>query len=157
MRPTLALLADAVSAARDRLETAFPGRAAEARPVAVGWATVESERAEIELTAALGGTLGPFRDAPDDHLLGARCRTAVGGPALFIAALEAATEGRLAASLARLDEGPAAVWFAIAPMPLDGTTPPAVGPFGPERLVILGPRDGRHLLLLDRPPGTIPT
>jgi hypothetical protein len=156
MRPTLALLADAVSVARDRLETVFPGRGAEARPVAVGWATVESERAELELTGALGGTLGPFGDAPGDHLLGARCRTAAGGPALFIAVLEAATEGRLAASLARLDEGPVAVWFALAPMPPDGT-PPAAGPFGPERLVTGGPRDGRHLLLLDGPPGTIPT
>ena len=155
MRPTLALLAEAVSAARDQLETAFPGGGADARPVAVGWATVESARAELELGSALGTTVGPFADAPDDDLLGARCRAAAGGPALSIVVLEPVREWRLAGALARFDEGPVAVWFTLAAMPADGTTPVAAGPFGPERLVVGGRRDRHHLLLLDGPPGTI--
>jgi hypothetical protein len=155
MQPTLAILADAVSAAHDRLEAAFPGRGVGARPVAVGWGTVESARAELELGGALGTTLGPFEDAPDDDLLGARCRTASGGPALSIVVLEPVREWRLAAALARFDEGPVAVWFRLAPMPADGTTPVGDGPLGPERLVVGGRRDRHHLLLLDGPPGTI--
>jgi hypothetical protein len=157
MRPTTAILAEAVSEARDRLKTVFPGQADGADPVAVGWATVESERAEAELTDALGVTIGPFADAPDDGLLGARCRTAAGGPASFIAVLEPTTEGRLAGSLARLGEGPVAVWFMLTQAPVEGTSPVADGPFGPEYLVVRGPRDGRHLLLLVRRPGTIGT
>ena len=157
MRPTLATLADAVSAARDQLETAFPGRAAGARPLAVGWGTVDSERAELELGDALGTTFGPFEDAPDDDLLGARCRTAAGGPVGSIVVLEPVREWRLAASLARFDEGPVAVWFALAAMPVGGTTAIGAGPFGPERLVVGGRRDRHHLLLLDGPPGTIST
>lgn len=157
MGPTPDLLADAVADARDRLEAAFPGRVADARPVAVGWATVESERAEVELDRALGATIGPFEDAPDDTLLGARCRRATGGPASFLIILEPSMEGRLAGSLARLGEGPIAVWFALASVPADGTTRQADGPLGPERLVLHGQGDVRHLLLLGGPPGTIAT
>lgn len=156
MRPTTALLDDAVSAARRRLEAAFPGQAAAARPIAVGWATVEAERAEAELAAGLGEAIGPFIDGPDDALLGGRCRTAPGGPAGFVVAMEPATEGRLAEALARAGEGPLIVWFALATMPGEGLSAAADGPFGPERLVLGGPR-GHHLLLIDGPTGTIPT
>jgi hypothetical protein len=136
---------------------AYPGVAAAARPLAIGWATVEAERAERELAEALGVSIGVFADAPDDPLLGARCRTAQGGPASFVTVLEPATEGRLAWSLARLGEGPLVVWLALADLPVEGLSAPADGPFGPERLVVGAPRDGRHVLLLDRGPGTIPT
>lgn len=157
MRPTWTVLADALSAAHHRLEATFPGHVPGARPVAIGWATVETERAEAELVHALGARIGSFTDAPGDRLLGARCRTATGGPASSLAILEPSTEGRLAGSLARLGEGPVAVWFMVPAGPIDGTSEPADGPFGPERLVLHGPRDGRHVFLLDGRPGTIGT
>lgn len=157
MRPIWTVLADALSAAHLRLEAAFPGHGRGARPVAIGWATVETERAEAELVYALGARIGSFTDAPGDGLLGARCRTATGGPASFLAILEPSTEGLLAGSLARLGEGPVAVWFTAPAGPIDGSSSPADGPFGPERLVLHGPRDGRHVFLLDGRPGTIET
>jgi len=125
--------------------------------VAIGWTTVEAERAERELSDALGAGLGTFGDAPDDGILGARCRIAAGGPAGFIAVLEPATEGRLAETLARLGEGPAVVWFVLEAAPTDRIATAADGPFGPERLVARSARDGRHVLLLEDEPGTIPT
>jgi hypothetical protein len=157
MRPTPAGLADAVSTARDHLEAALPGRGEAARPVAIGWTTVESERAERELADAFGAGLGAFRDAPADRILGGHCRIASGGPAGVIAILEPATEGRLAESLARLGEGPAVVWFVLEAAPTDRTAAPSPGPFGPEWLVARSARDGRHVLLLADEPGTIPT
>lgn len=157
MRTTLDRLADALSEARLRLEAADAGHASVARAVAVGWATVESERAEAELVRALGDRIGAFADAPGDHLLGARCRIASGGPAAFLTILEPATEGRLAGSLARLGEGPVAVWFTLDRGLQDEQSAPADGPFGPERLLGGGPRDGRHVFLLAGRPGTIAT
>lgn len=157
MRASWDILLDAVAEARLRLEAAYPGRASAARAVAVGWATVESDRAEAELIGALGDRIGSFADAPGDPLLGARCRTAGGGPAGFLAVLEPTSEGRLAASLARLDEGPAAVWFELEPGLENETSAPADGPFGPERLLVGGPRDGRYIFLVGGPPGTIAT
>jgi hypothetical protein len=157
MRPLPALFADAVRGARDRLETACPGRGDGAQVVAIGWATVEAQRAEIELRRALGDGLAPFVDAPDDVLLGARCRSAAAAAPPFLLVLEPSTEGRLAGSLARLGEGPVAVWFTLDPGPVDGASDPAEGPFGQERLVANRSRDGRHVFLLDRPPGTIPS
>ncbi len=155
MRPTLADLASAVSDARDRVEAALPGRGSAARPVAIGWATVETERAERELAEAFGPDLGPFGDAPNDIILGARCRTAAGGPAGIVALIEPATEGRLAETLARLGEGPAVVWFEVEIASGGGTPAPSSGPFGPEWLVERTVRDGRHVLLLTGEPGTI--
>jgi hypothetical protein len=156
MRPLPALFADAVRGARDRLETACPSRGDEAQVVAIGWATVETQRAEIELVRALGDGLAPFVDAPDDELLGARCRSASAAAPPFLVVLEPSTEGRLAGSLARLGEGPVAVWFSLEPGPVDGASDRGDGPFGRERLVAGGLRDGRHVFLLDGPPGTIP-
>jgi hypothetical protein len=157
MRPTLADLADAMSEARHRLEAALPGQAVAARPVAIGWVTVETERAERELTEAFGAALGAFVDAPNDLILGAKCRTAAGGPAGILAILEPATEGRLAETLARLGEGPAIVWFTVEAPSGDRTAAPSAGPFGRERLVDRHVRDGRHVLLLEGEPGTIAT
>ncbi len=157
MRPTWADLAETLMEARARLEIAIPGRGVEARPLAIGWATVESERAEAELVHAFGARLGAFEDAPDDPYLGARCRSAAGGPASFLTVLEPTTEGRLAGSLARLDEGPLVTWFTLEMSPVDGVSEATDGPFGPERLVVLGPRDGRYLFLLAGRPGTIAT
>jgi hypothetical protein len=69
-----------------------------------------------------------------------------------LAVVEPATEGRIAAGLARWDEGPLVAWYAAAE-----TEPRAdgrLGPFGPERLVGRDPLTGPHRLLVDGP-GTI--
>jgi hypothetical protein len=154
---------------RDAVDEAATLAAVKARPVAIGWATVELDRATSELARALGLPLGPeaFRPAPRSAILGGACRVAADvlpdGGSLVV--LEPDTDSRLAGSLARLDEGPVAAWF-VADAPggaLDGSrkagltlTAEQDGPFGPERLVA-GPADpaGRHRLLLVPAAGTI--
>ena len=143
-------------------------RAAGGRPVAIGWATVELDRAAAELAEALGLGSGEdsFRAAPGSVALGCSCRVA---PRVLpedgsLVVLEPDTEGRLAGALARLGEGPAVAWLT----PDEPATAPDVlraagfrvsaerdGPLGPERLVVGGPVDGWLLLLLDRAAGTI--
>jgi hypothetical protein len=147
----------------------FPPSVA-ARTVALGWATVELDRASKELGRELGITPDRFVVAPDTRLLGARCRVAAAvlpdGSSLAI--LEPATEGRLAATLARAGEGPVAIWLAAATgraADAEGRAPDASavpfatssereGPFGVERLILGGPRHGPHRLLVGSP-GTI--
>ena len=123
------------------------------RLVAVGWATVEAERAVRELADALGTDHTTFRAASASSALGASCLVAdqplPGGTALAI--LEPATEGRIAAALARWDEGPLVAWYASTVADHRG----APGPFGPERLAGRDPLTGPHRLLLAAPPGTI--
>ena len=128
------------------------------RPVAVGWATVELERAERELCAALGLSVDDFGPAASSIALGARCRIAPGalGDALALVLLEPDTEGRLAATLARLGEGPAVLWLVVegcnTTAAASATMTAAVrpGPLGPERLVLGGPIHGPHHLLVAR-------
>ena len=135
------------------------------RTIAHGWATVDLDRAVQELGQALGVPPDRFVVAPDSRLLGARCRVAddVLPDGSSLAVLEPTTEGRLAATLARVGEGPAAVWLAAA----DGRGPDSAsterdgrfsarhdGPFGPERLVLGDATHGPHRLLV-APPGTI--
>jgi hypothetical protein len=168
-----------------RADAAIALEAAEARvaaivgPVvrlAVGWATVDLERAT---RTAIGGPAqgdaggpaegvagGPAdaRDLADDELLGARCRLvrapAADGAADAVILLEATTEGRLAATLARHGEGPAALYVGAptgglellraapaASEPL--VSRPAGGPFGPSVLVLGGPVHGPHLIVAD--------
>ncbi|TAJ99368.1 MAG: hypothetical protein EPO36_12185 [Chloroflexota bacterium] len=128
------------------------------RRLVIGWATVELDRAEVEVGAALAAGLGPDLpirdDAPDDELLGARCRLlrSARGEVLL---LEPSTEGRLAAALARHDEGPLVRFlFGGSDGPerarQAGLVPSASGdgPFGSERLVLGGPRWGPFLLLV---------
>ncbi len=97
------------------------------RPVAVGWATVDLDRATAELRA-----LGPFLPTSPDLLLGATARTGPGGPAAgapgrpSVVLLEPSTEGRLAAILARRGEGWAALY--VAPVALPGPAPGDPGP-----------------------------
>ena len=135
------------------------------RTIAVGWATVELDRATAELSAALRGSSDPFAEAAGTPALGARCRVAAGvlPGAVSLVLLEPDTEGRLAATLARLGEGPAAIWLevetlaaAIAAVRASGSTtsPARAGPFGAERLLLDGPIHGPHRLLVERP-GTI--
>jgi hypothetical protein len=150
-----AFATEAVSAAR------LPDGAG--RLIAVGWATVETDRAIGELAGALGIAVTSFRAAPPSAALGASCLVLdvplPGGVALAV--LEPATEGRIAAGLARWDEGPLVAWYAAAELEPGtvglATVPGAsgrLGPFGPERLVGGDPLTGPHRLLVDGP-GTI--
>jgi GNAT superfamily N-acetyltransferase len=124
------------------------GRARESAPAGtavtgIGWSTVDLERAERELGLA-------FQDAVPDAILGARTRINTEHLSVPLVLLEPATEGRLAASLARLGEGPVVTWLA-GPAPTAGPAgpagPPALGPFGEERLDP-GPIHGPYRLFL---------
>jgi hypothetical protein len=132
---------------------------------ALGWATVELDRAAFELGQALLIPPEAFVEAPGSFVLGARCRVAVatlpGGISLVL--LEPITEGRLASTLARHDEGPAVVWLAVEDLAgavavvqtrAGHTSLARPGPFGDECLVLDGPIHGPHRLLVERP-GTI--
>ncbi len=134
---------------------------ADAAIIAVGWATVELERAEATWRAVVApGTT--FADAPGSAHLGARCRVAtvtsadIGRPdapdRLTLVLLEPSTEGRLAATLARHGEGWCATWVADPGGP-SPRTPEHPGPLGPERLVPASPTFGPHRLLVH--PATI--
>lgn len=144
-----------------------PGSVAPSRPaapvlLAVGWATVELDRAEIEVAAlvAAGTAREPSTTAlPDDSLLGARARAvwlAENGPSIVL--LEPSTEGRLAAALARFGEGPAVVYVGTSAGPpgLDAdrlrgagvaVSREEPGPFGPQVLVPGERPWGPHLIV----------
>jgi len=137
-----------------------------AEVVAIGWTTVELDRAAEEIVAALPAA-GPFVDAADDVLLGARCRvgpSGLGRPAIIVL-LEPSTEGPISASLARHGEAFGAVWIRI-PSDHDGAAPRTSaagdGPLGSERRLLRGAEAGRppwpgrlHVLVLEDGPGTI--
>ena len=145
-----AFAADALSPSRQ------PDRATAL--VAVGWATVELERAVPQLAAALGVDPAIFVAAAESVALGARGLIATGilDGGLSLVAIEPSTEGRTAAALARWDEGPVVAWYAATSE--DG---PAAdrhwhdGPVGPERLVTGDPLTGPHRLLVEVETGTI--
>jgi hypothetical protein len=122
----------------------------------VGIATIDADR--------LGALPGRARARPPDvlppdQLLGARVTQ---GPLRGVVLLEPATEGRLAATLARHGEGPAALYVAVSagdlPEVLDrlaGSAAgprPGDGPFGPQVLARPGPPWGPHLLVVPTPP-----
>jgi hypothetical protein len=125
--------------------------------LAVGWATVDLDRAALELTPRLvAGTA--FQEAPDCDLLGGHCRIGrlaepgADGASLVIL-LEPSTEGRLAVTLARHDEGWCATWWPAEVDAIGDPAPPTSvrrpGPLGPERLVLGGPPSGPHRLLVE--------
>ncbi len=127
-------------------------------PFALGWATVDLDRAERSFLETFAGRVEPIDAGPDDVLLGARCRTLratdPGMPLLVL--VEPATEGRLAALLARHGEGPAVAW--LRSMTVVGRPAGFVaadGPFGPETLLPGGLRHGPHRLLVLAEAGTI--
>jgi hypothetical protein len=118
------------------------------------WATVDTDRALVELHARVGSP------AANDELLGARVSVVAATPARpVLAVVEPITEGRLAATLARHGEGSVGRYVEVA----DGLAPArrraavagigvsrvAEGPFGPSMLVLLGPVTGPHLILCD--------
>jgi hypothetical protein len=133
------------------------------RLAGLGWATVELDRAADELGMWLGEA--PDQDAPDaaDPLLGARARLRLAGglPGDTVLLLEPSTEGRLAASLVRDGEGPAALYLrpavGLRAWAVDararGVTLSArrVGPLGGSLLVVGGPVAGPHLVIVDGP------
>ena len=122
--------------------------------LAVGWATVELERAERELGAAFDLD---FVDAPGSVHLGCACRRSVATvDGVHVVLLEPTTEGRLAVPLARHGEGLAAAWIRDDPTRATtgrstttrSTSAARPGPFGSERLVLGGAVSGpRHLLV----------
>jgi hypothetical protein len=112
-------------------------------PRALFLATLDAERAAAELEPILPG---PWRDAGEDAVLGARCRRIVLERSIVVL-VEPSTEGYVAACLARWGEGPVAV-------ALDGTT--EVGrqavhnpvTDGPATWVRIGPGVAPYLLFL---------
>jgi hypothetical protein len=120
--------------------------------LAVGWATVELDRAARELShlLAAGAAFGP---AEPSLILGARCRS---GPAavapLWIALLEPDTEGRLAGTLARSGEGWVATWVVRAAIGRGALSAARPGPFGPERLLLGRSFSGPHRLSVEAVP-----
>jgi hypothetical protein len=134
----------------------------EPRVIAELWATVDADRALRDLGRSA-------ERLADDPLLGASIRVVRdetdAAAALAIALAEPATEGLLAATLARFGEGPAGRYIdatdglaavvrraAAAQIPLSR---PAGGPFGRSMLILAGPAAGPHLILVERPAGTI--
>lgn len=129
----------------------------------VAWATVELDRAEADLEAWLSRVDGlPAAGAAEPHL-GARTRIrgAPGLPGEVLVLSEPATEGRLAASLARDGEGPCALYLAwcegldawIRAARARGMTlaGPAAGPFGRSVLLPGGAAAGPHVILVEPP------
>ena len=147
------------------------------RLIGIGWATVELERAAVDLASAFAAARVPQPDwspAPRDAHLGATAW--VGATAWFGAAgpprglsdpeipavilLEPDTEGRLAATLARFDEGVAAIYLELPRAAVPGEPPPAYavdmarlgaaapGPLGPARIVLARPAWGPHIVVV---------
>lgn len=128
------------------------------QPLAVGWATVDLDRAAREVGASLDVPADRFAEAPASVLLGARCRFAAAAldGNIGVVLMEPFTEGRLAAALARHDEGPIAVWQRSSDGPFAAIALSAeqAGPLGPERLEVGGVTHGPYRLVV-RAPGTI--
>jgi hypothetical protein len=137
------------------------------RIVALGWATVDLDRAWAELSApepAAEPASGPrpARASARDDLLGARTRwSADDGGGIGLILLEPDTEGRLAASLAHRGEGPVALY--LAPVGIDlavalerigaGGLRVRTGEtaLGPGAVVLGRPADGLQVLLVAVP------
>ena len=158
--------AERIEAAILAAEGAALSRVAGARPIAIGWATVELDRAAAELAVAFGVGADAFEPVPRSPALGCACRVATGilAEGLSLALVEPDTEGRLAASLARLGEGPRVAWLqaeepatAADALRAAGFAASAErdGPFGPECLVVDGADHGPSWLLLGASAGTI--
>ena len=157
--PALAAAALAAEAGLDRLRPILG--AVELRLVAVGWATVDLDRATHEFLAP--GDTAVMATVVTDELLGARGRRSTPASTTAVVLLEPTTEGLLAATLARRDEGPAVLYLA----PIDGELGPSLerlatagiptrrgdGPFGEAALVLGRPAAGPQLILVGVPSG----
>jgi hypothetical protein len=130
--------------------------AAAARPLRTidGWATVELDRAQEEVTDILVALGEPeVAVVADDRVLGARCRLLRFEEAREVLLLEPSTEGRLAAALVRHGEGFVARYLiadvgAVERVRRAGFTLTSAGhgPFGSQRLVV-GPRSGPFVVV----------
>jgi hypothetical protein len=89
------------------------------RLVGIGWATVDLERTLVDLSA-------DARLTTDEPLLGGRAVRVDAGP-IAVLVLEPATEGRLAAALARRGEGICALYLATGVAPTGVTEMTALG------------------------------
>lgn len=144
--------------ALERIRAAIAAAPMDRPALAIGWATVELDRAVADLAIELGTVPAAFLPAADSVALGACCRVAYGvlpgdRP---LAILEPRTEGRLAAFLARGGEGPAATWSrGTDPGEPGARAADRPGPFGPERLLPGEPVNGPFSLLIVGDPGTI--
>ncbi|HEY7935918.1 MAG TPA: hypothetical protein VID26_02190 [Candidatus Limnocylindrales bacterium] len=116
---------------------------------AVGWATVELDRAAEDLGTQLGTT---FEQAHRDALLGATVRRSTSGdPGILL--LEPDTEGRLSGALARFGEGPIALYVGVpglGRLQAQLSIRAGTGPLGPARLVLAGQPWGPFLILVER-------
>jgi len=118
--------------------------------VVVGWATVDLERAEIELGSdPADRAKRAAQPRPKDDLLGARCRLLDPSHGEQIVLLEPSTEGRLAAALARHGEGPVVAYLLTDARGVErarraalALTAEGSGPFGAQRLVLGGQTSG---------------
>jgi hypothetical protein len=123
------------------------------RSIARGWATVDLDRAVLELASLLRPGAA-FEPVARTAILGARCAR---GPAVsattWIVVLEPDTEGLVAGFLARHGEGWAATWFGEEATALPATLGRSPGPLGPERLEPGAPRWGPYRLRVS--PATI--
>lgn len=156
--PLGGLIAEALAIASPARRLRLRGESDTLEVFALGWATVDADRAAGELRDALDLPAVEAVPLPAEGLLGARClRLPTGDEATVLVLLEPLREGRLAASLARRGERLAATWVVPglddtrlrARANLAGLVLSAVGrgPFGTERLVLGGPAWGPHLLL----------
>jgi hypothetical protein len=164
--PQLHDLLAAAMALRQDVLARTPGLAAPTQPklAAVGWSTVDIERAAAELVPILGSEpRATWRPLPRDSLLGATARALArgddrergdtepdSGPDTTLVLLEPDTEGPLAASLARHGEGLAVIWLRTTDRRTADANPGSragSGPFGPAAL-LPGPRWGPHAIVL---------
>ncbi len=125
--------------------------------------TVATIVGTVELDRALRehgqNSAAAARAIADPHLGAAVVVVCAGGARLALA--EPTTEGRLAASLARHDEGPLGEYVALRPgdtlaayrrraaasgVAVSGVEP---GPFGPSVLVLARPATGPHLIVVE--------
>ena len=178
----LVLVADDERAAAGAATATVAGAAGLPPQLGIGWATVDLERAAALLgewpSPALGEWPSPAlgewpSPAPADDLLGARAALVSGTPSIVL--LEPNTEGRIAASLVRHAEGPAAIYVGFdgrggfgGSRGFDGGSShrfsahlaalreqavrfsaPASGPFGQAVAIAGGPAWGPHLVLVE--------
>lgn len=111
---------------------------------ALGWATIDAER----LAAALGKPL--LGEVRDDPALGATAY-GIATAMLPLVLLEPATEGRVAAALARLGEGPVALYLdGVRLRPGDDATPIGRTGTGREGRLLRPPRPwGPFIVVLE--------